>query len=322
MAGTPFLGVELPDKFETNSSESAPEISEPSSGTDKAPEGNQDSPDKPETEVDKPDTATVAAKPDFLDLDKHERVRFQGKEWSLKDLQNSLLRHEDYTRKVQATKEESKYATHFDADLESLLDGQVSLADFKKVYPARYVQRAERILEKYSGKGTAEAKAETPETFTSRPALDPDTQAKLDQLIEFQQSVEQRVMEAKTAQDAATIDGWFQEYTKKYPEADEKLVTFEAGELMRLREESTGKPVDKKAAQEILEKVFKSDHDARLKRQVEKSRAQINSQKAAQKRGQDMGSGGGVPTAPSNKPRSMKEARERLEADADAGRLS
>jgi hypothetical protein len=321
MGGTPFLGVELPDKFETNSSESAPEVSEASEATDNAPEGTKETPDKPGTEVDKPATP-VAVKPDILDLDKHERVRFKGKDWSTKELYESQLRHEDYTRKVQIANEERKFATNFEADLDAVVENPALMSELKKIYPPRYVKVAEKVVSRLRQEGTAAPQGANQENAPSRLALDPDTQEKLDRLMEFHRSVEERVSEAKLAQDSATLDGWYQEFEKKYSEADQRVVTYEAGELMRLKEETTGKPVSKEAAKEILEKVFKADHEAREKRYLEKSRAQIQSQKAAQKKGQDMASGGGVPTAPAKKFKSMKEARAALESDAEAGRLS
>jgi len=317
MGGTPFLGVELPDKFETNSSDSAPEVSEASEATDNAPEGKQETPDKPETEVDKP-AAPVAAKPDILDLDKHERVRFKGKDWSTKELYESQLRHEDYTRKVQLANEERKYATNFEADLDAVVENPALLSEFKKIYPPRYIKVAEKVLSKLRAEGTAAPQGLPSENAPAqRQALDPEVQKKLDELLEFKSTLDQRTQEAKTQADLNTVNEWFSELTKKYPEAHEGWVNAQAGYLAERLEEA-GKTISKAD----IEKLFKEDHTAREKWFQERSRAQIQSQKAAQKKGQDMASGGGVPTAPSKKPKTFKEAKALMEADLESGRLS
>lgn len=324
MAG-PFLGVELPDKFETVSSESAPEVSDVGGDTDKAPEENQETPDKPDgSSSDKPATAQVVEKPaDLLDLDKHERVRFKGREYSVQELRDSFLRHEDYTRKVQQSNEVTKYARAFENDLEALLEDPSRLGEFKQAYakaPKSYIRAAERLVEKLSYQG-ATPQAETQPGHNAPVKLDPESQRKLDRLLDFQNSLEERVNEARVAQDSAQIETWFDEYSKKYPSADVRWVNFEAAQKAE-QFEANGKSLSKEDTKSLIEKCFKDDHDAREKQFNERVRSLNQKQKAVARKGQDMGSGGGVPSSPSQKPKTFKEATALMEKDLESGRLS
>lgn len=133
--------------------------------------------------------------------------------------------------------------------------------------------------------------------------------------------MEERVNEAKVAQDSAQIETWFDEYSKKYPSADVRWVNFEAAQAAE-RMEAGGRRLSKEEAKSIVEKCFKSDHEAREKQFNERMRSLNQAQKAAGKKAQDMGSGGRVPSAPPRKAKSLKEATQQLISDADAGRLS
>lgn len=322
MAGTPFLGVELPDKFETNSSETAPEVSDVGGDTDKAAEGTQDTSDKPDgSSSDKPSTATVVEKPaDLLDLDKHERVRFKGREYSVQELRDSFLRHEDYTRKVQQTQEVAKYARAFEEDLDVLRQDPSRLGEFKQAYakaPKSYIRAAEKLVESLTAKGAGTSQAYQPETPSQKAALDPEIQRQLEDLIDFKQNFETRLTEANIKRDEETLNGWFDEFKNKFPEADAEVVNHRAY-MQAIQRESEGKTLTKAD----VEKLFKADHDAREARFTERVRALNTKQKAVAKKGQDVGAGGGVPASPSHKPKTFKEATALMEKDLESGRLS
>lgn len=319
MAG-PFLGVELPDKFETNSSESAPEVSDVGGDTDKAPEETQDTSDKPDgSSSDKPATAQVVEKPaDLLDLDKHERVRFKGREYSVQELRDSFLRHEDYTRKVQQSNEVAKYARGFEEDLQTLIENPARLGEFKKIYPKAYVRAAEKVLENLATKGAATSQASHPETQPSqRAALDPEIQRQIEEFSEFKQNFESKLAEANVQRDQETLNGWFTEFANKFPEADQEVVNTRAY-FQSVQKESEGKSLTKAD----VEKLFKADHEAREARFTERVRSLNTKQKAVARKSQDMGGGGGVPASPSQKPKTFKEANALMEKDLESGRLS
>lgn len=314
MAG-PFLGVELPDKFETNSSDSAPDVSEASSAADNAPEENNGTPDKPDSRVDKP-AAEAAAKPDILDLDKHERVRFKGKEWSTKDLVDSQFRHEDYTRKVQAAAEARKYADNFEADLDAVVQNPSLFRELKRIYPPSYVKVAERVLRSLQN-DSGERQAPEASTPYSQRDIDPEIRNQIEELVQWKTAVDSKITEAQVARSEATLDSWYNELGSKYPDADQEIVTAKAQWQAELKE-GRGEAFTK----QDLEKVFKAEQERLEKRYAEKYRSQIEAQKAAAKKAQDVGAGGGVPTAPSKKPKTFKEANALIEADLAAGRLS
>jgi hypothetical protein len=63
-----------------------------------------------------------------------------------KDLKNSYLMREDYTRKTQEVAEARKYVDNFKYDLQSLVKQPSLMGQFEKVYPKEFVQLAKEIL--------------------------------------------------------------------------------------------------------------------------------------------------------------------------------
>lgn len=87
-----------------------------------------------------------SAMPEITELDKLEKFKWQGKEYSPKDLQNMVLMRQDYTRKTQELSEARKYVDNLEVDLEAVKNDP-SLADkFKEIYPEQYHKYLDYIL--------------------------------------------------------------------------------------------------------------------------------------------------------------------------------
>lgn len=319
----PFLGVNLDEKI--SQTESAPEVSGGNVGaTDNAPEvGKTGTSEKPEsTSVDKP---APAEKPELVDLDKLEKFRWKGKDLTRDELEKAYLRHEDYSRKVGQVAEVRKYAENFEYDLAKVVDNPALLGEMRKVYPAQFVKIAESVLNRLPSKRDEVSEApndfERTNDFPNQKITSLEQQLQnalkqIEDLTGWKSGIDEKVQEANLAKAEAQVDKWFDDLGKKYPEADPEVVNAKAIYLSEQLEAS-----GKKFSQQDLEKLFKSEHERIEKRYAERYRTQIEKQKAATDRGQDMGAGGGVPSTPPTKARNIKEATKHLLDDIESGRV-
>src|SRR3990167_2821971 len=99
-----------------------------------APEGQS----APETENKGTDTQEANNQGDIPELDKFERVKWEGKDWSLKDLKNSVLMHSDYSRKTQEISEERKFYDNLRYDLDAIRKNPDLESKFKELYPEKF----------------------------------------------------------------------------------------------------------------------------------------------------------------------------------------
>lgn len=300
----PF-GVELPTSFPTDS---APASAAPSQATDNAPDVAKE-PSTPESQ-----SLDKQTPEQLLDLDKHERFRFQGRETTLKELIERQMMRDDYSRKTAQVAEARKFADNFDADASWVLEDPTRLGKFKEVYPPGYVKILEKLISRLPTEpGQAALETATPATA----ALPPDVAKEIEDMREWRHSVQSQISEAKAAKADAELTSWFDELSKKFPDAENDVVTARAA-VTAERLEAEGKEFSKSH----LEKLFKEDHDLRVKRQTERARAQQKEQKAVAKKSQDMGGGGGVAGQAPASPKNFKEAQALMERDFKAGRLS
>lgn len=317
--GDSFLGVDLNTSLST---ESAPELAPPSGATDNAPTVGLGASEKPDsTQVVDKQSAPAGDKPDLVDLDKLERFRWKGKETTRKEWEDAQLRHSDYTRRVQQVRDEQKKLAesnkksnemedHFVADLPKLVKDRSLLKEMKKYYPASFVRRAEAILSNLGNEAPVEENAMS---------LPPEVEEKLstlDELKDWKSGIEAKIQEARQADNLKTIDGWFDKYGKQYSEADPEVVNNWAWSLAEQLEKD-GKQIGEKD----IEKLFKTHHDRMTKRFEDIYRAKFEAQKTAASKAKDVGAGGGVPSAPPVKARTIDEATALAISDARAGRI-
>lgn len=242
----------------------------------------------------------------LLDLDKNtsEKILFQGKEWTKKDLQNAFLRQEDYSRKTmalseqrRASEQEQKYADNFAADVQHVINNPELLEKFKELYPARYHGSLERILQNVRTDSVGQTQgAGAIERQTGQSNVDPVMLKKL-QAIEtemnfFRQQREEndknyRAQEVATAE--AEISSTFDKLSKKYPMADE-VNCINAGQMYLDQN-----PGEKKVPEKVWDNIFKSVNDMHTERYKAHYREQIKNQKLANSKGKDTPAGGGTP---------------------------
>lgn len=221
---------------------------------------------------------------DVLDLNTVKKFRYGDQEWTPKDLQGSLLRQSDYTRKQQALAEarktfeaEQRYWENLYDDLDALKSNPSLIAKFKEVYPEKF--------HAYLGKlGLKEQQA----TGTTNNQLDPGYVSKI-----VAQEIEsfQRKQKAETEFNS-TLDKTFSGLSTKYPYATENSV-LAVGEYMARKAEENGE--DFQPTSELWEKIWSQEH-SRIENIVSsRKRDQYEQQKTANQAGRDSPAGGATP---------------------------
>lgn len=237
--------------------------------TDAAPSvGNQ-------SQTAAPQTAAQA----LADLDKMERVRFQGKEWSRQDLEKAVLRQEDYTKKTQALAKdretfagEQKYYENLGMDLDIVRKNPHLASEFIKVYPQKFHQYLKNVLNE-----GRETKNET-EAQTQKPQYDVEMQSDL-------QTLKTYVHKQEVAKNEAMINGYIDTFSKKYPDAFPELAIANVYDAY-----NKGEPI----TEEMFEKSFKETQDMVSTRFKAKYGDMVKKQTTANKEGRDVESGGGT----------------------------
>lgn len=285
----PF-GVELPADI-GSAPNSAPEM-----GGDSAPESGTEF-----SGTNKSDT--TKAPQELMDIDKLEKFRFNGREWSAKDLKDAYLMREDYTRKTQELSETRKYQDNFATDLSTLRENPKLFSEFARIYPSEYVKLARKLLGSNQTPQTPGATNQTPQH-----------DERLDRLTEIEDKLgnwEKAQHQAEVQKIQSWLDNQYTALSQKFPHANHEAVTARAEVLDRNGTEIT---------QNVLEKLFKQN-DAEVKAVMDKMyKAKVTKQLEANAKTKDMGPGGGVPSQAPKSPKTFKEARRQWESDLEQGK--
>lgn len=314
MAAEPFLGVKLPDNFDAPETETGNTETAPSG----APEGGSEAPagsdgfevGNAREEVSKEGTtpeasAEKAAIAELLDLDKHERFRWQGREWTRKELTDGVLMRQDYTRKTQEAAEARKYVDNFEADLAKIERNPALMSKFREIYPRNFVRMAERIL----GGRTTTPQPASSGTQDTKPSFDRNVvesllQEKLSPILDWKEQVEQSVAEAQTEQNIQWLDSQFEKLKTKYPFGSEKEVH---ADLQSFLAQGTGG----KVTAELMDQLYKQSHEAREATFKAHYKKQVEEQQAANRKAKDVGKGASADSKPKSK-MTMQEAKKAL----------
>lgn len=239
---------------------------------------------------------------DLVDLARYNRVKLGDREMTRQELERGHMMHSDYTKKTQELAQERKYIDNLSADLKKIASNPALATEFKRIYPSKYHGYLDLVQQSRS---TSQG--------TSQQAQSPSEIQRLSQELMQVQNVirmyEQQSHEERVKQSTTEIDSAFAKYQSKYPlstprdpktgYADESRILNAAQAVI-----DSGEPLNDKA----WEKIFKSSHafyEAAFKGHYKQT---ANSQKAANARGKDIGSGGGIPGNAPNLPRTIKDA--------------
>lgn len=261
------------------------------------PENTQEVPSSNESTQVSKDTTTEATQEkiqELLDLDKVERFRFAGKEWTPKELSNSYMMRSDYTKKTQEVAEARKYAENFEADLKSVMDDPNLFDKFKGLYPKFYVELASKMLERASSNPTQNDESKTSTQFP------PELEKRINGVESFISRLQEDKQAAELNKAETWLDNTFSKMTKKYPNADDLHVTV-AAEQAHLR----GDAVDEK----LLERLFKDSHEKLSTKFETYHKSKVTEQTKANEKSKDVGAGGGIVGQAPVKHGSIKSAK-------------
>lgn len=236
--------------------------------------------------------AAESQAPDTVDLDKLERFRFSGQDFTRddfqkkwKEMESGNLRHSDYTKKSQEVSEARKYADNFDADLQAVIDNPQLIEQLKQIYPANYVAVAERVLNRVGDKNEVAGTAPAPK-------LPPEMEQALGEIREWKKGVQEQTIAATKSQ----LDSEHDRLGKKYPYADPDVVDVRVQHAL-----DKGEKVTRENLGKILENAYKMHHEAVESRIKLQSKAKVEEQVKAGREARDVGAGGAIPSAPRKK---------------------
>lgn len=229
----------------------------------------------------------------IAELEKLERFKFNGQEYTPKDLEKSILRQQDYTKKMQEVSEQRKeyeaelkhreYRANLKADIGHVLKDP-SLADaFKKTYPEEYHIVLENLL----------AKTQQQEVKTESIKLPPEILEKLENHDKTLNEFKQKAYETEKQAVDARLDSYETKFTEKYPYSKNVLGQVYGALETYANQNKINNIQD--IPESVFEHIYKGAHE-----QMEKLAEQINEQKVkkqmnASQEGQDIGKGGGTP---------------------------
>lgn len=217
----------------------------------------------------------------IAELDKMDKFKLDGQEWTLKDLKAAIMRQKDYTQKTQTLaderksfQEERKFHENLAWDLKQVANNPELAKEFVKIYPEKFHKHVDEFL-KANTQGQSQQQNQV-----QRPQVDIQTLSRLEKLekIHHEQEVSRLESEYKNITD---------ELAKKYPDAGNftELVqarAYEArlagSELTRENWEQIFKEVD-----ENVSSLLKAKYGSLVKKQME-----------ANTKAKDVGSGGGI----------------------------
>lgn len=244
---------------------------------------NEDVSSAPETESSGETPSTdLAPNPadNIIDLDKTEKFRLHGEEWTRDKLASAMLRQADYTRKTQEIKQEHKYYDNLSYDIANVLKNPALVEQFKQTYPEKF----HRYLDAYSDYLQTKQSEGNPQAKQAN-AVDPQLMSRINQ-------IESRFRDQEVKAADAMLDGVFKKYSTQYQYADESSVISKALALMEQKKKSGG-PED--LTNQEWDYVFKTEHD-RVKALAEKTyKETMDKQLRANRKAKDSAAGGNAP---------------------------
>jgi len=236
-------------------------------------------------------TTETPEQPSIYDLDSAEKFKWQGREWTTKELQSAYMAHSDYTRKTQALAEERRFYDNLSVDLEAVKHNPNLLSEFKRVYPEKF----------HSYLNYVQQKQPEGQVQSQQSSIDPQFKERFERL-------ERQLHEKEVSAIEAELDVKFKQYSEKYPMADEEAVVARAQALLARGDKLTD---------ETWDNLWKSVHDRYQKLADDYYGKKIKEQKSASHKAKDVGSGGGTVGHAPFKPKNLKEATDALLASGE-----
>lgn len=236
----------------------------------------------------------------IAELDKMDKFKLDGQEWTLKDLKAAIMRQKDYTQKTQSLAEtrktfddSKKYYENLAWDLRSLEKNPALIHEFIKVYPADFHKYAEEVLKLGNSSQVSTQGQAQQQVQQSQPQVDVQLLSRVNNLEKFYH-------EQEVSKNEKAIEHTLEKFSKQYPDAANfrEVVlgrAYEAHMQGVTLNESTWEDIFKQVDQEM---------SGLLK---EKYGNMVQKQKEANAKARDVGAGGGTVTASPKKFKNLGE---------------
>lgn len=214
----------------------------------------------------------------LTELDKLEKFKYQGQEWTAKDLEKAILRQKDYTQKTQALSKDrgsfdstKKYYENLPFDLMHVKNNPHLASKFLEMYPKEFHPYLKDYLSHNGNQDQSQA-SKPQQTF------DVDTMSRLT-------SVEKTLHEQDVLKHTQTLERDVEKYTKEFPNALPEMAIGRVFEAI-----NKGSEYSDKLVQDAFKQV-----DAQITSLVKQKYGDlVKKQTEANKKSRDVDSGGGT----------------------------
>lgn len=255
----------------------------------------------PQEAISQPDTSHSAPSgeqglPSLAELEKMEKFKFDGQEWTAKDLKSAYMRQQDYSRKTQELAEQRKsfeetrkFYVNLNADLQFVKDNPQYAQKFLETYPQEFHSALRQVLGQQSGQTT------TQQQQNRGPDVD---------LMSRITNLEKVYHNQEVAKNQAELESTVKEFEAKYPNAIPEMVigrVFEAYNRMLEQDPNV------KLTKQMWEDTFKSVDAMMKQRESDRYRSKQQEQLKANKRAGDVSAGGATVGRAPQKFKSLKD---------------
>lgn len=239
-----------------------------------------------------PSTGDQAPSLAITELDKMDKFKLDGQEWTLKDLKAAILRQKDYTQKTQSLSDdrktfqsEQKFYENLAWDLMRLRENPALVSEFLKIYPDKFHNYAEQVLKNNQ--------PQAQQSQVQQPQYDVQTMSRLERLEKFYN-------EQEVSKNELQINHTIDDLSKKYPDAA-NFREMVVGRAMEVHTQGT------QLTPQVWEDIFKQV-DSQVSNLIKAKYGEfIKKQQAANAKARDVGAGGGTATAAPRKFKNLSE---------------
>lgn len=215
------------------------------------------------------------------DLEKVGKFTYKGEQWDTARFEKERMMERDYRQKTMQLAEDRKKEDSFKSalayDLRQVKSNPNLAQEFKKVYPQAYHALLEDYLPKDSQAQTMQLPAEL--------------RQEIDMLKNGVQSFQEERYQAKAEANLNTLNQIESNMMKKYPHAQIESILTSIDQYVTQNKIQDIKDIPEKS----IETLFKSSHEKIMKLSESIYSEKLKAQKDANRRGQDIGKGGGIP---------------------------
>ena len=222
---------------------------------------------------------------EIIDLDKAEKFKFGGREWTPKEFQGAYMMQSDYTRKTQAIAEERKFYDNLSSDLSAVKSNPQLVEEFKRVYPEKFHAYLEHV---------------TPtQPKPQQTGANPELEQRLNRVEQYYQEQTQKAIDAEVTSKCDALN-------KKYPDVA-PAEDFALSKLQGILADKRKNDPKAKLTEEDWDTAWKATDQIVASIAKGKLSKKVTEQTKANDKGKDVAAGGGTPGMAPRVGKSIKE---------------